>query len=122
MPLVLVANKWQKVPTRSWIRFVKVEKGLDVADDYIADSVAAGDLVITNDIPLADAVIEKGCRVIRPRGEELDAHTIKQRLAVRDLMDDLRGAGVMTGGPPAYGPKEKQRFANAVDRWLAKNR
>jgi len=98
--LVLVANSYQTVPKLNWIRFVQVGKGFDVADDYIVEHCAAGDLVITNDIPLADQVIDKGAAVIRPRGEELDAKNVKQRLAQRDCLDELRGGGVVTGGPP----------------------
>ena len=118
--VILVANRWQQIPRSARIRFVQVEHGLDVADDYIVEHCVAGDLVITNDIPLADQVVTKGGRVIRPRGEELDAANIKQRLAVRDLMDDLRGGGVHSGGPPPYGDREKQRFANALDRWISR--
>ncbi|MBW1878244.1 MAG: DUF188 domain-containing protein [Deltaproteobacteria bacterium] len=98
--LVLVANSYQTVPKLNWIRFVQVGKGFDVADDYIVEHCAAGDLVITNDIPLADQVIDKGAAVIRPRCEELDAKNVKQRLAQRDFLDELRGGGVVTGGPP----------------------
>ena len=120
IPLVLVANHPQNVPNRRWIRFVQVGKGFDVADDYIADQCEDGDLVITNDIPLAAQVVEKGALALRPRGELLDAKNVRQQLAMRDFMDSMRGSGVMTGGPPPFGPKEKQAFANALDRWLAK--
>lgn len=120
LPLVLVANRWQQVPASSRITFVQVGKGFDVADDYIVDHCSAGDLVITNDIPLAAQVIEKGASVLRPRGEELTADNVRHQLSMRDFMDEMRGNGVMTGGPPAYGPKDKQSFANALDRWLAR--
>lgn len=116
--LILVANAWQQIPRNRLVRFVQVAQGLDVADDYIAAECAAGDLVITNDIPLASQVIEKGATVLRPRGEELAASNVAQRLAMRDFMDELRGEGVMTGGPPPYSPKDKQRFSNALDRWI----
>ncbi len=119
--LVLVANRAQQVPRSRRITFVQVGRGLDVADDYIAERVVEGDLVITNDIPLASQVIEKGASVLRPRGEELDRANIAQRLSMRDFMDELRGSGVMTGGPPAWGTKDKQRFSNALDRWLTRN-
>ena len=117
--VILVANSWQHLPKRSFLKFVQVAGGLDVADDHIAESCQPGDLVITADIPLAARVIEAGGTVLRFRGEPLTEENVRQRLAVRDLMDELRGAGVMTGGPPPYGPKDKQRFANALDRWLA---
>ena len=119
-PVVLVANSPQRVPKSRAIRFVQVSGGLDVADDYIAEHCGPGDLVITSDIPLAARVIEAGATVVRFRGEPLTATNVKQRLAMRDFMDELRGTGVMTGGPPAYGPKDRQRFANSLDRWLSR--
>jgi uncharacterized protein YaiI (UPF0178 family) len=116
--IMLVANRAQYVPRIHTVRQQVVPGGLDVADDYIAERVQPGDLVITSDIPLAARVIEAGGTVIRFRGEPLTEANVRQRLAVRDLMDEMRGAGVMTGGPPPYGPKDKQRFANTLDRWL----
>ncbi len=121
-PVRLVANRWHQTPPFRWIAAVVVEGGLDVADDYIAEQCTAGDLVITSDVPLAARVIERGATVVRFRGEVLDASNVQQRLQVRDFFDDLRGTGVQTGGPPPYGPKDKQRFANALDRWLAAQR
>lgn len=122
VPVRLVANRWHQTPPFRWIAAVVVEGGLDVADDYIAEQCTAGDLVITSDVPLAARVIERGATVVRFRGEVLDASNVQQRLQVRDFFDDLRGTGVQTGGPPPYGPKDKQRFANALDRWLAAQR
>ena len=119
MPVIVVANSFQMTPRMSNLSFIQVSGGLDVADDYIAQHCVSGDLVITADIPLADRVVQAGAVALRFRGEVLDEVNIKQRLAVRDFMDDLRGGGVMTGGPPPYGNKDKQRFANALDRWLA---
>lgn len=119
LELVLVANSFLQVPKASCIRALQVGSGLDVADDYIAENCTKGDLVITSDIPLAARVIEVGATVIRFRGELLTEANIGERLQARDFMDDLRGSGVMTGGPPPYGPKDKQRFAGALDRWLA---
>jgi uncharacterized protein YaiI (UPF0178 family) len=119
LEVILVANSYSQVPRASCIRAVQVGGGLDVADDYIAENCKPGDLVITSDIPLAARVIEAGGTVIRFRGEQLNETNIRQRLQSRDFMEELRGSGVMTGGPPPYGPKDKQRFANALDRWLA---
>ncbi len=119
-PVMVVANRWQQTPKFRWIQSIVVDGGLDVADDYIAEHCQPGDLVVTSDIPLAARVVESGSTVIRFRGEVLDAANVQQRLQVRDLLDDLRGSGVQTGGPPPYGPKDKQRFANALDKWLAK--
>ncbi len=121
-PVILVANRYQEVPRFKWIQSVVVSGGLDVADDYIAEHCQPGDLVITSDIPLAARVIEAGGTVVRFRGEELTAVNVQQRLQVRDFMDELRGSGVTTGGPPPFGPKDKQNFANALDKWLARVR
>ena len=119
MPVVLVANSYIQVPRASCIRSVQVGGGLDVADDYIAEHCQPGDLVITSDIPLAARVIEAGGTVVRFRGELLTAANVRQRLQARDFMDELRGSGVMTGGPPPFGPKDKQRFAGALARCLS---
>lgn len=119
-PVTLVANQHQHVPRFTWITSIVVAGGLDVADDHIAHQCQAGDLVITSDIPLAARVIEKGATVIRFRGEELTVANVSQRLQVRDYMDELRGSGINTGGPPPFGPKDKQNFANALDRWLSR--
>jgi hypothetical protein len=120
MQVILVANSFNLVPRASCIRAVQVGGGLDVADDYIAEHCKPGDLVITSDIPLAARVIEAGGTVIRFRGELLTEANVRQRLQARDFMDELRGSGVMTGGPPPFGPKDKQRFAGSLDRWLAR--
>jgi len=119
--VILVANRFQVTPRMSTVRFVQVSGGMDVADDYIAENCQPGDLVLTADIPLAARVIEAGGAVLRFRGEPLDEANVRQRLNMRDFMDELRGEGVLTGGPPPYGPKDKQRFANALDRWLNRN-
>ena len=117
--VVLVANSFMQTPRFRWISAVRVGAGLDVADDYIAEHCERGDLVITADIPLAAQVVDKGAIVLRFRGQVLDAANVKQRLAMRDLMDDLRGCGVTTGGPPPFGPLDRQRFANSLDRYIS---
>lgn len=118
---VLVANRrLQLPPGNPFVEAVRVEGGPDVADRYIADSAAAGDAAVTADIPLASALVEKGVRVIDPRGEEYTRDNIGERLTVRDFMDSLRGAGMETGGSSPYGPKHKQAFAATLDRVLAK--
>ena len=94
--------------------------GFDAADVRIVDSVEAGDLVITADIPLAADVIEKGALALNPRGELYTADTIRSRLNMRDFLDTMRASGVDTGGAPALGAADKQRFANSLDRWLAR--
>ncbi|MFT4625904.1 MAG: hypothetical protein ACI8PZ_004575 [Myxococcota bacterium] len=118
---VFVANQWQQLPRSPFLSFVRVGSGFDVADDHIAAECADGDLVVTADIPLAAEVVDKGAEVLHPRGEMLDPSNIKQRLTMRNHLEELRGAGVTTGGPPPYGPKDKQRFANALDRWLTRH-
>ncbi len=119
---ILVANRPQNTPRSPTVHCIQVSGGLDVADDYIAEHCQPGDLVITSDVPLAARVIEAQGTVIQFRGEPLTETNVRQRLAMRNFMDELRGGGVMTGGPPPYGPKDKQRFANALDRWITQNR
>lgn len=118
IPVRLVANRHQLTPRVKYIQAIVVGAGADVADDYIVEHCVAGDIVITQDIPLADRVLDKGAHVLQPRGGRLTAENIKQRLSVRDFMDDLRGSGVQTGGPPPFGTKDRQRFANELDRLL----
>ncbi len=122
LPLTLVANQWLKTPPYPSIRVVQVAKGFDVADNYMAHSVEAGDLVITADIPLAAAVIDKGALALNPRGELYSRENIRQALDMRNFMDALRSSGVDTGGPPAFSQSDRQAFANQLDRLLAARR
>lgn len=117
---ILVANNYLKVPKSAFIKSVQVEKGIDVADDYIAAQVEANDLVITADIPLADQVITKGAVALNPRGELYTEANIKERLGLRDHMSEVRASGVLTGGPKAMDAREIQQFANQLDRYLTK--
>ena len=118
---VLVANQRLLLPPgHAHVTAVRVEGGPDVADRYIAEHAVAGDVAVTADIPLAAVLVPNGVAVIDPRGEEYTADTIRERLSVRDFMDGLRGAGVDTGGHAAYGAREKQAFANALDRVLVR--
>lgn len=119
-PLTLVANQALRTPPSPLVKTVRVASGFDVADDYIAERVRPGDLVITADIPLAAAVIERGAHALNPRGERYTVDNIHPLLAMRDLMDQLRGAGEITGGPPALGQGERRAFANELDRFLAR--
>jgi uncharacterized protein len=118
LPVCLVANRPLALPESSLITLALVPKGSDVADGYIAQHVAPGDLVITADIPLAAQVVARGAVALDPRGEVHTADTVGERLAVRDLMEELRWAGVATGGPAAYSPADRQRFAQSLDRLL----
>ncbi|MGL5992082.1 MAG: YaiI/YqxD family protein, partial [Aeromonas sobria] len=99
-----------------------VEKGFDVADHVIAQQVTPGDLVITGDIPLASWVIDAGGEALNPRGEIYTRETIKARLGMRNFMEELRSAGVQTGGPAPFNSADKQCFANALDKWLVKGK
>ena len=117
--VVLVANKAMHVLSRSGlVSMVQVKGGPDVADDHIVNASAAGDLAITADIPLAARLVEKNVHVIDPRGETYDQDNVRERLSVRDFMAEVRDAGVVTGGPSAFSPRDKQRFAAALDRAL----
>jgi uncharacterized protein YaiI (UPF0178 family) len=122
VPLTLVANQPLQKPPSKLIRTVQVPRGADVADRHIAERLQPGDLVITADIPLAAEVIAKGGEVINPRGEHYTTESIRERLAMRDLMTELRDIGVATGGPPPLTPSDRQAFANALDRLLARRR
>jgi len=118
---VLVANQRVQLPLgTTLVTAVRVDGGPDVADRYIAEHAEPGDVCVTADIPLAALLVPRGVVVIDPRGEEYSAENIGERLSVRDFMDGLRGAGVETGGARPYGPKDKQLFAGALDRVLAK--
>lgn len=122
IPLTLVANQPLQTPPSPLIRSLRVRQGFDVADRHIAAHLQPGDLVITADIPLATEVIAKGGDAINPRGERYTPDNIRERLAVRNFLEELRGAGVSTGGPPPLGLAERQAFANALDRLLAQRR
>ncbi|GAB3793059.1 YaiI/YqxD family protein [Dyella agri] len=122
VPVTLVANQYLRTPPSRFVRAVQVPGGFDVADHEIARRVAAGDLVVTQDIPLAAAVIEKGALALHPRGELFTPETIAQRLGMRNFMEELRGAGVDTGGHAPFHPRDKQAFANQLDRWLQQRR
>jgi uncharacterized protein YaiI (UPF0178 family) len=116
---VLVANQWLRTPPSRFIRSMQVAGGPDAADDAIAEGVNAGELVVTQDIPLAARVLEKQAVALNPRGELYTANTIAERLSVRNFMEELRGAGVQTGGPATLHQRDRQAFAAQLDRWLA---
>lgn len=119
MALTLVANRPLDVPRLPQISAVQVASGFDVADDEIAQRLEAGDLVITSDIALAAAVLERGGAALSPRGDVFSADDIAAKQTMRDFMDTLRGSGIHGSGTPPLGPRERQAFANALDRWLA---
>jgi uncharacterized protein len=118
---VLVANRRLQVPPgNAFVSAVQVNGGPDEADRHIAEAAAAGDVAVTADIPLAAALVERGVQVIDPRGEEYTPENVRERLGVRDFMDELRGSGIETGGSRPFGPKDKQAFAGALDRVLTR--
>jgi len=120
IPLNLVANRPLHIPRSPYLKVIQVPQGFDEADHRIVELMQAGDLVVTGDIPLAAAVIEKGGHVLGPRGEELTEENIRERLAMRNLMDQLRSTGLDTGGPAALGKADRQAFANGLDRLLTR--
>lgn len=120
--MTLVANRVLSVPQSPFIRTKLVSAGLDVADNKIVALLRAGDLVITADIPLAAAVIEKDAMALNPRGELYTTLTIKERLSLRNFSTALRDSGVRTGGAAPFSKRELQAFANALDRLLTKNK
>lgn len=117
--LTLVANQMLRTPPSPWLHAVQVPRGFDVADDYIVQHATAGDLLITGDIPLAAQVLVADVLVLTPRGERLDAGSIGERLAMRDMLEELRGAGIETGGPPPLSQTDRRDFANALDGLMA---
>ena len=119
--LTLVANQPIRTPPSQYIKALQVPAGFDVADNRIVELTEAGDLVITADIPLAAGVIDKGGHALDPRGEIYTKDNIKERLAMRKLMDELRSSGIDTGGPAIFSHADRQAFANRLDRFLANN-
>lgn len=118
--LIFVANSPLPVRRTTLVKTVQVSQGFDVADNYISQHVAIEDLVITQDIPLAAELVAKGVIALNPRGELYTAENVRQRLAMRDLAEELRSVGKISGGPSKFSDKDKQNFANALDRWLQK--
>jgi len=121
VPLVMVSNQLLRPPRSEYITSMLVPSGADVADDRIVELVEKGDLVVTADIPLADRVVEKGGFALDPRGRLHTADNIKERLATRNLLDQLRGSGQITGGPASFNKKDTIQFANQLDRFLTKH-
>ncbi len=118
---ILVANRSLVTPhDNPLVTSVVVDGGLDVADRYIADHAQEGDIVITQDVPLAALLVPRGIAVIDPRGEEHTLETIGERLSMRDFLDALRGAGAITGGPAPYDERAKRAFASALDRTITR--
>jgi uncharacterized protein YaiI (UPF0178 family) len=118
--LTLVANRPLRIPSLRAVTFIQVAAGLDVADNEIVKRLAVGDLVITSDIPLAAAAVGKGGYALNPRGELYSEDNVKAHLDMRNFMDNLRGCGIETGGPPALSQRDRQSFANNLDKLLTR--
>ncbi len=120
IPLTFVANKPLRLENLPHLSLILVPGGPDVADDRIVELIEPGDLVITADIPLADRIVARNAFAMNPRGTLYTEHNIKERLALRDLLTDLRDVNQITGGPAAFGKKDRQAFANQLDRFLVR--
>jgi uncharacterized protein YaiI (UPF0178 family) len=119
-PVILLANNALQTPPSLYIRSIKVSAGFNEADNEIIQKVQPGDLVITGDIPLAAEVVKKGGYALNPRGELYTKDNVFEYLSMRNLMQELRSGGEITGGPAAFNMKDRQAFANQLDRFLAK--
>jgi uncharacterized protein len=119
IPLVLVANRVLRIRRSPWISMVQVEPGFDVADRHITGQVAAGDLVVTADIPLAAAVVDREADALNPRGELYTRDNVQGLLDMRNFMDSLRSSGIETGGPRALDRNDRQLFASRLERWIS---
>jgi uncharacterized protein len=119
--VTLVANQYLRTPPSPFIKAIQVPSGFDAADARIVELVTSGDLVITADIPLAAAVLDKGAHALDPRGNWFTRENIKERLTMRDVMDQLRSTGIETGGPAPFGTRDSNAFAGQLDRFLARH-
>ena len=121
LPVTFVANRWYDHPKHPCIRSVVVGSDADAADDYIAEHCGEGQVVVTADIPLAARAVEAGAQVIDHRGNTRTKADVREILSLRNFHQELRDAGIETGGPRAYQASDRQAFANALDRWIARN-
>jgi len=118
--VLLVAGQAQVKPAYSCVRLIVVPSGPDAADDYLVEHALPGELVICSDVPLADRLVKKGVAALDPRGREFDERNMGDKLAVRNLFTELRELGQVGGGQPPYGERDKQAFANSLDRILTR--
>jgi len=121
VPVTLVANQYLRTPPSPFIKSIQVPAGFNAADARIVELVASGDLVITADIPLAAAVLDKGGHVLDPRGSWFTRENIRERLTMRDVTEQLRNAGIDTGGPAPFSARDSKAFAGQLDRFLARH-
>ena len=115
LDVTLVANSWMRVPNERWIALEVVGDGFDAADDWIVEHVQPGDIVITADIPLANRCLKEGASVIGSTGKPFTQDNIGQALATRNLLEELRGAGEITGGPAPLKKSDRSRFLQQLD-------
>ncbi len=120
LPVTFVANSWMRTPQEARSTMVVVEEGPDAADDWIAERVGPPDIVVTQDIPLADRVVKAGAEALSPTGTVWDESSIGAALATRDLMTDLRAAGAETAGPKSFAASDRSRFLQALDAAAAR--
>lgn len=121
VPVVMVANQPMRVPKSELFSCLVVKEGFNAADDRIIEEIKPGDLVVTADIPLADRVVSGGAIAINPRGRLYTEANIKDHLAMRNLLDELRSTGEVTGGPAPFTDKDRQEFINQLDRFLTRH-
>ena len=117
--ITFVANQRLRLVQSRFVQLIQVGSGINIADDEIVNKCEDGDLIITADIPLAARVVAKGAQALDPRGKIYDKNNIGQLLDMRNFMDELRGSGLETGGPPSFGQKDRFKFANELDRFVA---
>lgn len=122
LKVVLVSNSWMRVPASSWLDLVVVDKGADVADDWIVQNAGPDDIVISGDIPLASRCLKKGALVLGNTGRPFTPDNIGDVLSLRNLLTDLREQGVVTGGPKPFAKKDRSRFLQALDEMIVKIR
>jgi len=122
LKVILVSNSWMRVPASSWLDLVVVDKGPDVADDWIVEHTGVNDIVISGDIPLASRCLKKGAQVLGNTGRPFTEDNIGNALSLRNLLTDLREQGVVTGGPKPFAKKDRSRFLQALDEMIVKVR
>lgn len=119
--LTFIANHAIKVPPSPFINTRQVGAGFDVADNEIVRLLEPGDLIVTQDIPLAAEVVDKGGSAMTPRGEPFTKDNIRQKLAMRNFMEEMRSAGEVTGGPSGFSNTDRKQFADGLDSWLQRH-
>ncbi|MFS0825314.1 YaiI/YqxD family protein [Pseudomonas phoenicis] len=120
LQVIMVAGQAVAKPAFAIVQLIVVPSGPDAADDYLVEHAEPGELVICSDVPLADRLVKKGVAALDPRGREFDERNMGDRLAARNLFTELRELGQVRGGQAPYGERDKQAFANALDRILTR--